>query len=109
MWRRYTSGMSWLGRLFGRAPAAPAATTEGAAAAAVPIPPDVAALLTASGAPLATAVETALREHLAERDEAHANGDKPFWLAREEETGDLEERLRDRIAQRRTGEGETER
>jgi hypothetical protein len=108
VWRRYTSRMSWLGRLFGRAPAAPAASTEGAAAA-VTIPPDLATQLTAGGAPLALAVETALREHLAERDEAHANGDKFFWLAREGETGDLEERLRDRIAQRRAGEGETER
>jgi hypothetical protein len=100
--------MSWLARLLGRAPAAPAEKV-GEAERAVAIPPDIAAQLTAGGAPLGAAVETALREHLAARDEAPANGDKPFWLARDEEAGDIEERLRDRIAQRRAGDGEAER
>jgi hypothetical protein len=97
--------MSWLARLLGRAPAAPPE-----AANTVVIPADVAALLTAGGAPLDRAVETALRDHLThEAAEPAAGGDKPFWLAREEESGDLEERLRDRIAQRRAGEGEADR
>ena len=101
--------MSWLARLLGRAPAAspaaPAPTT-------VVIPADIADRLTAGGAPLAGAVETALREHLAaaERvEQPQGNGDKPFWLTRDDErSGDLEERLRDRIAQRRSAEGEAE-
>jgi len=96
--------MSWLGRLLGRAPAAP---TTSAAATTVTIADDLAAQLTASGAPLAEAVEAALRAHLAEAD--NANGGKPFWLAREENDADIEERLRDRIAQRRAGDGEAER
>jgi len=95
--------MSWLARLLGRAPAAPPE-----AANTVVIPADVAVLLTAGGVPLDQAVETALRDHLT-HEAAAGGGDKPFWLAREEESGDLEERLRDRIAQRRAGEGEAER
>jgi hypothetical protein len=100
--------MSWLGRLLGRSPAVPAVPP----ADTVVVPPDIAARLTAEGQPLASAVEQALREHLAHLDQSaqqQANGDKPFWLAREDEGGDLEERLRDRIAQRRAGEGEAER
>lgn len=103
------STMSWLGRLLGRAPAAPPLP-----ATAVVVPEDVAARLTSGGAPLADAVETALREYLAAQErveaQAAAGGDKPFWLTRDDErSGDLEERLRDRIAQRRAGEGEAER
>ncbi len=102
--------MSWLARLMGRAPAAPpeqAATT-------VVVPAEIAERLTAGGAPLAGAVESALREYLAAQDrveaQAAAGGDKPFWLTRDDErSGDLEERLRDRIAQRRAAEGEAER
>lgn len=101
--------MSWLARLLGRAPAASAEV----ASATVVVPPDVADRLTAGGVPLATAVEAALRDHLAEAERAAAqggDGEKPFWLTRgEERSGDLEERLRDRIAQRRSGEGEAER
>jgi hypothetical protein len=101
--------MSWLARLLGRAPAAP---TE--AVSTVAIPADLAAQLTASGAPLSEAVEGLLREHLAEREAAAAapaNGDRDtfFWLARDADGGDIEERLRDRIAQRRAAEGEAER
>ena len=107
--RRYTLAMSWLARLFGRTAAAPAAPPEEAAGTVV-VPPDIAARLTAAGAPLDVAVEAALREHLAAAErEAERNGEKPFWLTRDEESGDLEERLRDRIAQRRAGEGEAER
>jgi hypothetical protein len=100
--------MSWLARLLGRAPAAPA---EPAATTAVVVPEDIAERLTAGGIPLAAAVEQALRDHLAHVEQAaqQGNGDKPFWLAREEEAGDLEQCLRDRIAQRRAGEGEAER
>ena len=108
--RGYTLGMSWLARLMGRAPAAPA----GQAAATVVVPPDLAERLASSGTPLEAAVEAVLREHLAEQERpaeppATANGDKPFWLTRDEDSGDLEERLRDRIAQRRSSEGEAER
>lgn len=95
--------MSWLARLFGRAPAAPAEQAAGT----VVIPTDLAERLTASGAPLPVAVEAALRDHLAE---VPTNDDKFFWLTRDDErSGDLEERLRDRIAQRRSGEGDAER
>jgi hypothetical protein len=98
--------MSWLARLLGRAPAAP---TE--AVPTVAIPADLAAQLTASGAPLSEAVEGLLREHLAEREAAAApaHGDPFFWLARDAEGADIEDRLRDRIAQRRAAEGEAER
>ena len=105
------SGMSWLARLFGQTP--PAAADQ--ASTTVVVPADIAERLTADGAPLAVAVEAALREQLAAAERAEApvspgNGDKPFWLARDDESsGDLEERLRDRIAQRRTSEGEAER
>jgi len=102
--------MSWLARLMGRSPSAapsvePPATT-------VVVPEDIADRLTATGIPLGEAVEVALREHLTALEQAHMRGEaaKPFWLAREdEEGGDLEERLRDRIAQRRSGEAEAER
>lgn len=98
--------MSWLGRLLGRAPAAPTTTAAGTT---VSIPADLATQLTASGTPLAEAVEVALRAHLAPPAPESANGDKPFWLAREESDADIEDRLRDRIAQRRAGDGEAER
>jgi hypothetical protein len=99
--------MSWLARVFGRAPEAPPAPNT------VVVPADVAERLTAGGAPLAMAVEAALRDHLAAAEQqakGAGNGtDKPFWLTREDEGGgDLEERLRDRIAQRRSAEGEAE-
>jgi len=101
--------MSWLARLLGRAPAVSQAAP---APTAVVVPADIAERLTAGGAPLAGAVEAALREHLAaaEREEQpQADGGKPFWLTRDDErSGDLEERLRDRIAQRRSAEGEAE-
>jgi hypothetical protein len=103
--------MSWLGRLLGRTPASPAAP-EPATTTAVVVPRDLAERLTATGLTLEVAVEAALREHLTTLEQAHQRGeaDKPFWLAREDEAGgDLEERLRDRIAQRRSGEAEAER
>jgi hypothetical protein len=98
--------MSWLARLLGRSSPAPAAPPQ------VVVPQDVADRLTATGIPLADAVETALREHLTALEQAHQRGDveAPFWLQREEGAGgDIEDRLRDRIAQRRSGEAEAER
>jgi hypothetical protein len=101
--------MSWLARLLGRAPAASAEQ----AAATVVVPQDLADRLTVGGASLTVAVESALRDHLAEAERVASQGGdgaKPFWLTRDEErSGDLEERLRDRIAQRRSSEGEAER
>src|SRR5947209_13568863 len=91
--------MSWLGRLFGRAPVAPPPPP----ATAVTIPDDVAAALTADGSTLGGAVESALRLHIAARERAAAEGRVPFWLARDDEHGDaIEEALRDRLAQRRS-------
>ena len=102
--------MSWLARLLGREPAVAAPAPE--VLNTVVVPADIAEKLTAGGAPLTGAVETALRDHLAAAErEAQAGGrdTKPFWLTRDEErSGDLEERLRDRIAQRRSAEGEAE-
>ena len=94
--------MSFFGRLFGSSPApAPAHT--------VIIADDLADRLTAAGAPLHAAVDAALRHHLeAERRaaEAEMRGEKiPFWLRREGGgSGEMEDALRDRIAQRRGGE-----
>ena len=96
--------MSFLGRLFGGSrPAPPPAT-------AVVLPEDLAAALTADGSPLGDAAVAALRAHLAERDRAarapEATGEKmPFWLARDQpgEHGEgIEDRLRDRLEQRRS-------
>jgi hypothetical protein len=101
--------MSWLARLLGRSQ--PSAAPEPPATAVV-VPQDIADRLTATGVPLGDAVEAALREHLTSLEQAHRRGEaaKPFWLAREdEEGGDIEDRLRDRIAQRRSGEAEAER
>jgi len=100
--------MSWLARLMGRSSPAPAAPPP----AAVVVPQDIAEKLTATGVPLGDAVEAALREHLTSLEQAHRRGEAPapWWLAREdEEGGDIEDRLRDRIAQRRSGEAEAER
>ncbi len=96
------SAMSFLGRLFGSGRAAPAPNS-------VVIAPDLAATLTASGSQLDTAVDSALRSHLeAERRaaEAELRGEKiPFWLRREQGASpEMEDALRDRIAQRRSGE-----
>jgi post-segregation antitoxin (ccd killing protein) len=101
--------MSWLGRLMGKSP--PASAPEPPPTAVV-VPEDIADRLTATGIPLSDAVEAALREHLTTLEQAHQRGEaaKPFWLAREDEQGgDIEDRLRDRIAQRRSGEAEAER
>jgi len=94
--------MPFLGRLFGGS--APPANS-------VVIADDLAAQLTAGGTPLPAAVDTALRRHLeAERRaaEAERRGEKiPFWLRREGgASGEMEDALRDRIAQRRAAEEE---
>jgi orotate phosphoribosyltransferase len=75
----------------------------------VVIADDLVASLAAGGTPLAAAVDAALRRHLeAERRaaEAEMRGEKiPFWLRREGGgSGEMEDALRDRIAQRRAGE-----
>ena len=93
--------MSFLGRLFGSSPAANT----------VIIADDLAASLTAPGVPLQAAVDAALRHHLeSERRaaEAEMRGEKiPFWLRRDGGgSGEMEDALRDRIAQRRGGEEE---
>jgi len=94
--------MSFLSRLFGTAPPPPNS---------VVIADDLAITLTASGTPLAAAVDTTLRRHLeAEKRaaEAEKRGEKiPFWLQREGgASGEMEDALRDRIAQRRAAEEE---
>jgi hypothetical protein len=95
--------MSWLARLMGKSPPAPPPPPT-----AVVVPQDIADRLTATGVALDVAVEVALREHLTALEQAHSRGEAmPFWLRREDEAGgDLEEQLRDRIAQRRSGEAE---
>ena len=100
--------MSFLGRLFGGGKPAPPPPT------AVVLPDDLAAALTADGTDLPSATEQALREALEARrqalDRASAVAELrservPFWLAREgEEDAAIEERLRDRLDQRRSGE-----
>jgi head-tail adaptor len=93
--------MSFLGRLFGSSPPPPDPHS-------VVIAADLAETLTASGTPLSSAVDAALRGHLeAERRaaEAEMRGEKiPFWLRREQgASAEMEDMLRDRIAQRRAG------
>lgn len=94
--------MSWFGRLVGSRPQ-PSPPPNVAVIAA-----DLVASLTAGGTPLGPAVDAALRRHLeAERRaaEAEMRGEKiPFWLRREGGgSGEMEDALRDRIAQRRSG------
>jgi hypothetical protein len=109
----YTApAMSFLGRLFGGggAPAPPPTT--------VVLPDDLAAALTADGTALPVAAEAALREALEARrqaaDRAAAMAAQrservPFWLAREsEEDAAIEDRLRDRLEQRRAGDDPAE-
>ncbi|HXZ99732.1 MAG TPA: hypothetical protein VEK76_05225 [Candidatus Binatia bacterium] len=96
--------MSLLGRLFGRsAPKHPPEPNT------VVIADDLAAALTATGTALQESVDAALRRHLeAERRaaEAERRGEKiPFWLRRDAEgSAEMEDLLRDRIAQRRAAE-----
>jgi hypothetical protein len=94
--------MGFLGRLFGAGRAAPVPNS-------VVIADDLAVTLTSGGLALGEAVDAALRRHLeAERRaaEAELRGERiPFWLRREEGgSAEMEDALRDRIAQRRTGE-----
>jgi hypothetical protein len=95
--------VGFLSRLFG-APAAPAPPAN-----SVLIAPELASALTASGDALQAAVDAALRRHLdAEQRaaEAERRGEKiPFWLRRDESgSAEMEDLLRDRIAQRRAAE-----
>lgn len=95
--------MSWLGRLFGSKP--PTAPPNSVVVASDLVPP-----LTANGAELASAVDTALRVYLDAQAKALAAGEPeriPFWLRRDaENAGDLEDELRDRVIQRRAAEEE---
>jgi len=88
--------VSIFGRLFGsRPPSSPPPNTA-------VIADDLVAGLTAGGASLDAAVNATLRRHL----EAEKRGEKiPFWLRRDGGgSGEMEDALRDRIAQRRAGE-----
>jgi hypothetical protein len=94
--------VSFFGRLFGSSPAPTPPNT-------VIVADDLVNRLTASGTPLGEAVDAALRRQLdSERRaaEAEMRGEKiPFWLRREGGgSGEMEDALRDRIAQRRGGE-----
>jgi hypothetical protein len=101
--------MSWLGRLFG---GGQAETPPPLPANAVVLPDDLAAALTAGGQPLTDAAVAALREGLAQDARraaggAHAGERIPFWLRREDDDdtdGEIEERLRERVEQRRAAE-----
>jgi hypothetical protein len=75
----------------------------------VVIADDLVATLTTGGATLQAAVDASLRHHLEavrRAAEAEKRGEKiPFWLRREGDgSGEMEDALRDRIAQRRVGE-----
>src|SRR6202011_4571301 len=100
---RRLAQMSWLGRLFGSKPPPPAPANS------VIVDADVAVQLTAGGAALDAAVDAALRAFLeAQAKAASAGGTAhiPFWLMRDvERSGDLEDELRDRMAQRHAAEG----
>ena len=96
--------MSFLGRLFGSSAPPPPPNS-------VVIADDLATVLTASGSPLASAVDAALRRQLESEQhaaEAERRGEKiPFWLRRDGGgSGEMEDALRDRIAQRRSSEEE---
>ena len=96
--------MSLLGRLFGGGTPPPTS---------VVIDPELAATLTAEGAPLDRAVDAALRAHLEslrqpKPAEPRAPERVPFWLQRDSERDPgLEEELRDRIIHRRESESES--
>lgn len=108
--------MSWLGRLLGRPEPSP-----GGEGATVALPPELASGLRARGLePQATTLRL-LHTYLEQLDTpppADANqpqlpldgAEVPFWLARDgdgaEGDTDLEDRLRDRVAQRRAAEAE---
>ena len=99
--------MSFLSRLFGSSPAPVAPEAEAAPApATVIIPDDLVALLTAGGADLGDAVETTLRKAIADLNKPGEG--LPFWLVRDDKrSGEMEEALRDRVAQRRADEAKS--
>lgn len=98
--------MSWLGRLFGSKSPPPAPANS------VIVDADVAVQLTAGGGALDVAVDSALRAFLEAQAKAASAGEPeriPFWLMRDvERSGDLEDELRDRMAQRHAAEEEGE-
>jgi hypothetical protein len=96
--------MSWLGRLFGRAPAPPPVPPN-----TVVVPDDIAATLTLDGTALEDAVEASLRDYFDLRQRARAAAEAgeriPFWLQRETgHVAGIEDELLDRMAQRRSAE-----
>jgi hypothetical protein len=98
--------MSWLGRIFGGTPPPPPPPAN-----SVLIAEDLVEPLTAGGAALEEAANTAIRSHIeAQRRaaEAEKRGEKiPFWLRRDDEAGEgMEDELRDRVIQRRASEDE---
>src|ERR1700736_4126648 len=105
-WLRRLAQMSWLGRLFGSKPPPPPPANS------VIVSADVAVQLTAGGSALDVAVDSALRAFLEAQAKAAAAGEPeriPFWLMRDvERSGDLEDELRDRMAQRHAAEEEGE-
>ena len=103
--------MSLFDRLFGEKPSPPAATS-------VVIEPELAATLTASGESLQDAVHSALRSYLVSLEQpkpaepaapaASATPERvPFWLERGSERDEaLEDKLRDRVINRRDTESD---
>ena len=99
--------MSWLGRLLGGGTPEPAPLP----APAVVLPADLAAALTAGGGALEESTIAALRAHLEQASRkpgrrSSAAASMPFWLARDQDDkdGDIEDRLRERVEQRRAAE-----
>ena len=97
--------MSFFGRIFGGKPKA--------APTSVVIDPELAATLTADGAGLDVAVDTALRAQLEAQAKAAAAGEPermPFWLQRDSDrSAELEDQLRDRVIQRHESEDDARR
>jgi hypothetical protein len=101
--------MSWLGRLLGRSPAP--APPPAPPPRTVVIPEDLATTLTAAGEPLEAAVTASLRDLLVLRQRAQLAAEAgeriPFWLERDtNHARHIEDELRDRMAQRKSGEEE---
>lgn len=104
--RRYTHGVSWLGRLFNPSPRTPAPPPPNS----VLIPDELATRL--DGDPeqtLQERVELALRDLIEIRRRAaeHDDAKLPFWLRRDGGGGpEIDESLRDRVSQRRAADNE---
>ena len=94
--------MSWFGRLFGSPPPPPPTPPP---VNTVVIPDELAATLQRPDTTLEDRVLGILREYVEISGRpAPVQQRMPFWLEREENTGDLEEALRDKVTQRRATE-----